>query len=394
MNKLKPLVTICTLVHYTHPEFVISAIESIYNQTYQNIEHIIVNDAPDDKQYWPQIKKYLIDNNLPSRIIEHEVNFGVCKTLNQIIEISDGKYFCGCSDDILLPNKIETEVSVFESIDEEYALCYSDTEFIDSKGEKLNISFIKNNLDLNYLPEGNIFELLLDRVFIPAISVLYKKSALLEIGGFDQSIGFEDLDIFLRLSKKYKIKYIDIPLTEYRQHDFSLSKKYEKWDSDLIKIYKKHVDNDRVNLNFKLLNNHLEDQDRRFNYISNFLIFIQSKLILLKGLISHGYNFKKKESELFKGQLYEINGSRVFIFENKSNWYDAQKIIKDFGDEWYAPSIKQLESINWSSMVIDHIWSKTPGYGLYAWYHNSSYSKSNYCLRDKLFNVVAFYKSN
>lgn len=365
MNKLKPLVTICTLVHYTHPDFVISAIESIYNQTYKNIEHIIVNDAPDDKQYWPQIKKYLIDNNLPSRIIEHEVNFGLCKTLNQVLEISNGKYFCGCSDDILLPNKILSEVQVLESLDDTYALCYSDTELVDESGFSLNKKYIKDNFDGDYFPEGEIFEMLLDRNFIPPMSVLFKTSSLKEIGGFDENLGFEDIDILLRLSKRFKIKYIDVPLSKYRQHKSSLSRNYEKWNSDLLHIYKKHIDNKRVAYNFELYETYNNVKKNKFANVLNRLIYQPV-----------GYNFI-------------INDQNIFLFNSNFDWYDSKNQIKKLRGNWRMPNIEELEKLSLEGILIDRIWSNTPGYGLYAWYFNLINKKSNYCLRDKKLRLIA-----
>jgi glycosyltransferase involved in cell wall biosynthesis len=105
-----PLVTIFTLVYNTNPKYVMEAIDSIYAQTYKNIEHIIINDNPNDLISWPVIKNYIISNNLPSIIIEHEENYGICKTLNQILQISRGEYLFGCSDDKILCDKLFNEL--------------------------------------------------------------------------------------------------------------------------------------------------------------------------------------------------------------------------------------------------------------------------------------------
>lgn len=257
MNNSKPLVTIFTLVYFTKPQYVIEAIDSIYNQTYDNIEHIIVNDAPDDGQYWPQIKKYLIDNNLPSRIIEHEVNFGVCKTLNQVLEISNGKYFCGCSDDLILPHKILTEVQVLESLDNTYAATYSDAYLIDENSNLLEGMFIEKYRKFNIKPERNIFNELIDGNFLPAMSMLWKTDKIKEVGGYDEKLSFEDYDLHLRLFKLYNVKFIDIPTSKYRIHSNSLSNTIKDWSYDYFLIFSKHKSDKKISKKILELKNNV-----------------------------------------------------------------------------------------------------------------------------------------
>jgi GT2 family glycosyltransferase len=272
MNKSTPLVTICTLVYYTNPEFVISAIESIYNQTYQNIEHIIVNDAPDDKQYWPQIKKYLIDNNLPSIIIEHEVNFGLCKTLNQVLEISNGKYFCGCSDDLILPHKILTEVQVLESLDNSYAATYSDAYLIDEDSNLLEGMFIEKYRKFNIKPERNIFNELIDGNFLPAMSMMWKTDKIKEVGWYDERLIFEDYDLHLRLFKLYNVKFIDVPTSKYRIHSSSLSNNIKDWDYDYFLIYSKHKTNKKISKKILDLKNNVVLKFDNYNDLKKYEI--------------------------------------------------------------------------------------------------------------------------
>jgi glycosyltransferase involved in cell wall biosynthesis len=272
MNSLSPLVTIVTLVHYTNPEFVIAAIESIYNQTYTNIEHIIVNDAPDDKQYWPQIKKYLKDNNLPSLIIEHKENFGVCKSLNEVLNLSKGKYFCGCCDDIILPNKITVEVNTLENLDEIFVATYSDAFLIDDNGDLLEGMFIEKHREFKKNPEGNIFNELIDGNFLPAMSMMWRTDKIKEVGWYDESLLFEDYDLHLRLFKLYNVKFIDVPTSKYRIHSNSLSNKIKDWDYDYFLIFSKHKTNKKISKKILELKNNVVLKFDNYNDLKKFEI--------------------------------------------------------------------------------------------------------------------------
>lgn len=360
-----PLVTVFTTIYDTNPKFVIQAIESIRANNYPNLQHIIIDDCSTNLQFKETIKKWIFENNYLCEFIEHEVNFGLCKTLNHVLELAKGKYIFGCSDDIILPNKILTEVQVLESLDVQYALCYSDTELVDENGFSLNKKYIKDNFDGDYFPEGEIFEMLLDRNFIPPMSVLFKTSSLKEIGGFDENLGFEDIDILLRLSKRFKIKYIDVPLSKYRQHKSSLSRNYEKWNSDLLQIYKKHIDNKRVAYNFELYEKYNNLKKNKFSNVLNRLIYQPV-----------GYNFI-------------INDQNIFLFNSNFDWYESKNQIKKLRGNWRLPNIQELEKLSLEGILNDRIWSDTPGYGLYAWYFNIINKKSNYCLRDKKLRLIA-----
>lgn len=270
-NKL-PLVTTFTGVHYTNPKYVIEAIDSIYTQSYKNIEHIIVNDAPDDKECWPVIKQYIIDNKLPSIIIEHKVNKGVCNTMNELLAMANGKYFYGCSDDIALPHKLETEITLLESLGPEYAATYSDAYLIDENSEMLNGRFIQKYRSFTNLPDGYIFNELLVGNFLPSMAMLWKTDYIKEIGGYDTNLRFEDYDLHLRLFKKYKIKLINTPTAKYRIHTNSLSNTIKNWNYDYYLIYKKHRENNLVksiinkSIRNTLINHTSIDELKKYNF--------------------------------------------------------------------------------------------------------------------------------
>jgi glycosyltransferase involved in cell wall biosynthesis len=249
MNKEQPLVTTFTLVHYTNPSYVIEAIDSIYSQTYKNIEHIIVNDAPDDSECWPVIKKYIIDNKLPSIIIEHNKNKGICNTLNEILDLSKGVYIIGCSDDVLLPNRIIRDIELFKRLDENYAVLYSIAQYIDHHSQKKAMFFPSYGF---YENTDDIFAKLLKYNPICAAAATIKVSCLKQIGGYDTRFTFEDYPLWFKLlENKFKIQFSPEITTLYRRHNesFSISKREES----ILECFRIQLYYSREDLDFKII---------------------------------------------------------------------------------------------------------------------------------------------
>jgi GT2 family glycosyltransferase len=237
-----PLVTAFTLIYNTNPKHIIEAIESIRTNNYPNLQHIIIDDCSPNPKPKETVKQWIKENNYPCEFYEHEVNYGVCKTLNHVLELTKGKYLFGCSDDIILPHKLVTEVRILESLGPEYAATYSDAYLIDENSESLYGWFIQKHKHFDHLPDGYILEDLITGNFLPAMAMLWRTNLIREIGGYDEGLRFEDYDLHLRLFKNYKVKLIQQPTAKYRIHNNSLSNTTKDWSFDYFKIYKKHAD--------------------------------------------------------------------------------------------------------------------------------------------------------
>jgi GT2 family glycosyltransferase len=238
-----PLVTVFTLIYNTNPKFVIEAIESVRANNYPNLQHIIVDDCSTDKEPKETVKKWIDDNSYPCEFYEHEVNYGVCKTLNHVLELAKGEYIFGCSDDIISENKILKEVNILQNLDDSYVATYSDSYLIDQNSNQLYGLFIQKYRNFSVLPDGEIFEELLNGNFLPANAMMWKTDAIKQVGGYDESLPLEDFDLHLRLFKHNKIKLIETPLASYRIHPDGLSNKLSDWYRIYYEILSKHKDN-------------------------------------------------------------------------------------------------------------------------------------------------------
>jgi glycosyltransferase involved in cell wall biosynthesis len=242
LNNNYPLVTVFTLIYNTNPKFVIEAIESVRANNYPNLQHIIIDDCSPNPGPKKVVQEWIKKENYSCEFYEHEVNYGVCKTLNHVLELAKGKYIFGCSDDLILSDKIITEVEILEKLNDTYAATYSDATLIDEQNNPLYGLFIQKYRSFHRLPEGNVYNILLEGNFLPVMAMLWKTDVIREVGGYDENLSYEDFDLHLRIFKKYKIKLINKKLAKYRIHSDSLMNNLTDWNKDLLRIYYKHLD--------------------------------------------------------------------------------------------------------------------------------------------------------
>lgn len=207
MNSTKPLVSI-VIPTYDRPELLRRAVMSALNQTYSNVEVIVINDSP--RSGLESMKKEFQS----VRFYQNNKNMGGCYTRNFGIEKSDGEYINFLDDDDeLLPNKIEMQVKKFQESNQ------SNLGFLTAHTEdnRSGQTIIKRNKI-----QGDIYRQLLKGYAISGIeSLLIKRECLIETGGFDMNLeSSQEYDLMIRLSEKYSVDYVDQVLSrEHRSHD-------------------------------------------------------------------------------------------------------------------------------------------------------------------------------
>ena len=234
-----PLVTVGVAL-YNHNKYIVQCLESIIGQTYSNIEIIIVDDGSTDNSF-QLAKQYLESQDLNKnyQIFRH-FNQGICYTQNKIAKMAKGKYisFIG-SDDFWFENKI-TEQTDFLEKNNDLALVHSSSIKVDKNGKKKGVINPVNKIN-----SGNLFKALIDGSgIINTPSHLYRTSVYKDIGYYDANFKFEDLDFWLRLTKKFKIGFINTYHTYYRRHKNNFSANNQKllfYHKELLKMYLKNI---------------------------------------------------------------------------------------------------------------------------------------------------------
>ncbi|WP_191117803.1 glycosyltransferase family 2 protein [Vibrio campbellii] len=203
-----PLVTVI-IPSYNHEQFISNAIMSVINQTYSNVELIVIDDGSKDrsKEIISELSK-----EYDFRFISRE-NRGLANTLNEGLELTSGAYFTTCSsDDFLHPEKIEKQVN--HLLNNNLKVGYTGSYVIDDNN---NIMQQRTRMYNDNLRGGSIFSDLMTFKFVPPVTFMYETSFFKEsVGGYDPDIIAEDFDITVSLSRITDIGYIKDYLYSYR----------------------------------------------------------------------------------------------------------------------------------------------------------------------------------
>ena len=212
LNNL-PLVSI-GVASYNNSRFILQTLDSISAQSYKNIEIIINDDCSTDDSV--SVIEQWMEANKELRIIflKKEINKGLCKSLNNILEVYTGDYLSIiASDDKYLPDFVLNRVNYLKNSAENVGLCYSTSLLIDEKESK-QIGIEERDQWFS----GFIFEEIcgLNGSFCKPFTSMVKRSVYDEIGKYDETLLFEDIDFFLKAAQKFKINYLTFVDTEYR----------------------------------------------------------------------------------------------------------------------------------------------------------------------------------
>ena len=224
LQDFNPLVSIVIPV-YNGSNYMREAIDSALNQTYSNIEVIVVNDGSTDntdeiaKSYGEKI-----------RYLKKE-NGGVSTALNLAIENMKGEYFSWLShDDVYLPQKIESQINILRNLKDKTTVIYGGYKYINEKGSLICEMKLENEFSIDDLNKP-LFSLLLNR--ISGCALLIHKTYFQTVGVFDEKLRItQDYDLWLRILQNTGIYYDTHCLTLSRVHQKQTGKTPEALTSD------------------------------------------------------------------------------------------------------------------------------------------------------------------
>jgi glycosyltransferase involved in cell wall biosynthesis len=211
----KPLVTVMALC-YNHERFVLECLESIRAQTFQDFRLIITDDASTDRSA-ELISGWIGRHRPDATFIRHTQNRGLCATLNEALTTVSTKYLAKiATDDLWMPEKLERQSTIMESLPDKVAVLYGDAYQIDEAGTLLPERFLKAYRIVGDPPTGDLFPRLVQRNFIPSLTTMIRMDCLREVGGYDERLAYEDWDMWLRISQRYEFAFFDYVSAKYR----------------------------------------------------------------------------------------------------------------------------------------------------------------------------------
>lgn len=217
----KPLVTV-GVASFNNADYLVDTLESIRQQDYPNWELIIVDDCSRDNSVEVAQNWLIAHPEVRGKIVLSNSNQGICATFNKSVQLAQGKYYSLIgSDDLYLPDKLSRQVAELEKLSAEYAVVYGDITNIDETGQPLFDNTIAG-IDEPH-PEGEVYEAVLRRNFIPAMGQLVRVQVFEQVGLYDETLAYEDWDMWLRITKTFKVKYLPGVVARYRLHQRSIS---------------------------------------------------------------------------------------------------------------------------------------------------------------------------
>lgn len=216
----KDLISVIMSIYNEEIKWIKEAVESILNQTYRNIQLIIVVDNPsindNVRNYLEQIK----DDDHRIIVIYNTSNIGLARSLNRAIERADGGYIARMdADDVSELNRLEAEYNTINELGVD--LVGTGRLLINEAGDQVSdyeSPITNNELIQRILPFGSCF-------VHPTIMI--KSSVIRQNNGYRHFRQSQDYDLWLRmLSSGCTFANIDIPLLKYRIRQNGITQKY------------------------------------------------------------------------------------------------------------------------------------------------------------------------
>jgi len=219
---------------YKYAQYLPGAIESVLEQTYGNVEVIMVNDgSPDNTD--EVMQRYLPD---PRVKYLKQPNSGQTIAKNNGIRAATGEYIAFLdADDIWRRDKLAKQMPLFDA--PEVGIVYSTMEFIDDAGARVPYEASP----LSTPRAGRITEALFVDNIVPFSAAVARRECFDKVGVMDDTLKMAiDWDLWLRMSVHFSFAFVDEPLLLYRVgHPGQMSKNYFVREKDTMRIMQKFV---------------------------------------------------------------------------------------------------------------------------------------------------------
>jgi glycosyltransferase involved in cell wall biosynthesis len=203
MNNSIELVSIIIPTFRRDFAFLQKAIDSLINQTYKNIEIIVIDDNPPDSVYRKSTTKLLnqYSDNKKVKYYTNKKNIGGSRARNKGIELASGKYITFLDDDdFYLPKKVESQLNFM--IENDYDMSFTNLKLINNKNIVIDY---REYPRLNCNNNNDLFKYHLMRHLTGTPTFMYKTLKIREIGGFDD-VNFGQEFFLMVKTIKYNLK--------------------------------------------------------------------------------------------------------------------------------------------------------------------------------------------
>jgi glycosyltransferase involved in cell wall biosynthesis len=281
------------IASYNMGQYLGTAIDSLLQQTWSNIEIIIIDDGSTDNT---QELMVIYNDNDKVNYIRTE-NKGQTKAKNRGVTESKGEFISFCdADDFWTKDKLEQQIPLFS--DSKVGVVYSEVSYVDEHGNPYDKPAPYERF------EGKVTEKLLLKNFVPFGTAVIRRACIEQDGGFDEQFRMGiDWDLWLRYSLNWNFKYCPEKTYIYRE-----------WSGQMSNNYK-----GRYDFAFDILE----------NFVTHYGSQVSDKSINLAWAdmyISRGITFARAEGA-FLIPLKDIFKGISLSFFNLSGWKSLARLI-------------------------------------------------------------------
>lgn len=205
---------------YNHARFLPACLDSVLAQTYRDFEVVVVDDGSSDGSH-DVLMDYQCRFSDRIRYLWHadHGNRGISASCNLAISNSKGRYLAWIgSDDMWYPDTLERQVARLDA-DPGLGLVYGYAHFIDNSGNRL-----PGMCGVDITADANPLARMLECCHPPAMTVMFRRRCLEDVGPFDEGLVYSDWELWIRILAHWKAGFIDRALAMYRLHGHNLSK--------------------------------------------------------------------------------------------------------------------------------------------------------------------------
>ncbi len=224
MHPGTPRVSVC-LPTYNGEEFIAEAIASVLAQSFADFELLIVDDASTDATL--DIIHTFTDSRM--QVYQNERRLGIPGNWNRCLALAAGEYVCVFhQDDVMLPGNLAQKVGVLQA-DPTVGFVHSAAELsVAPTAPPTSADWMEKAAE-NFTVDGHQYfrKLLLQGNVVCAPTVLTRRQLLLDLGGFDENLGFAcDYEMWLKLCVEHRVAFLSQPFVRYRWHAKNASHMY------------------------------------------------------------------------------------------------------------------------------------------------------------------------
>ncbi len=220
---------------YNQERYIRQALDSIVAQTLQPQDVVVIDGFSSDRSV-EVIQDWMDETGYPITFIAHDRNYGLCATLNQGMDNLSSDFVCTLyGDDWLEPDRFARQAPLLAAAPDDVCMVVGSMREVDRFGERIaDHDFTERVAPLVDASRQDRLHRLIVANTIPSPAVMLRADAVRAVGGYDETLTFDDYDMWMRLLTRYDLAFDPAIVVNYRLLPSSLSRSRDRYGDFLL----------------------------------------------------------------------------------------------------------------------------------------------------------------